>query len=72
MLLINHFKIRGGTKQTLHVRQKGCCCKYRLYAGESFPKSLQHLRSPNIFASGILIVILIPELNMTKDCEGTI
>lgn len=64
-------KIRGGTKQTLHVRQKRCY-KYRLYAGERFPKSLQGLRSPSIFASGILIVIQIPELNRTKDCEGTI
>lgn len=34
MLLINHLKIRRGTKQTLHVRQKGCCYKYRLYVGE--------------------------------------
>lgn len=37
-----------------------------------FPKSLQDLRSPSIFASDILIVIQIPELNMTKDCEGAI
>lgn len=72
MLLINHLKIRGGTMQTLHVRQKGCCYKYRLYAGERFPKSSQDLRSPSIFASGILVVIQIPDLNMTKGCEGSI